>query len=191
VLVEPVLRVDADTFEVSVHDEVHDARDRIRAVHRGCAARQYFDALDERRGHLVQVGRPIAVLRRIAGHQAPSVDEYQRALRPEAAQVHGGRAGRTVRQVAAEIREGLRQVVDQILDASDAFDPDVLCTHRGHWADAGEVGVGNTRASDDDGTELGLVLVGGLLLVLGEGGVATDGARRRAAGQCESHSLAQ
>ena len=149
VLVHAVLRIEPHAFELVVHDEVDDAGDRVGAVHGGRAARQHFDALDQRRRNLVQVGRGRGVLRRIAGHQAAAVDQHERALRAEVAQIDGRRAGRAVRQVAAEVGERLRQVVDQVLDARHALDLDLFGAHGRHRADAREIGLRNARAGHD------------------------------------------
>ena len=55
VLVEVVAGIDPDALEVGVENEVHHARDRVRPVHRGSAARQHVHPLDERGGNLVDV----------------------------------------------------------------------------------------------------------------------------------------
>ncbi len=150
VLVQAVLRVDAHALEVVVHDEVDDAGDSIGAVHGRSAARQHFDTLDQRRRDLVEIGRGRAVLRRIAGHQSPAVHQHQRALRAEAAQIHRRGAGRAVRQVAAEIGNRLRQIVDQVFDARDALDLDLIGADRRDRTDARQARLGDARAGDDD-----------------------------------------
>ncbi len=148
VLIEAVLRIDAHAFEVVVHDEVHDTGDGIGAVYGGCAARQHFDTLDQRGRNLVEIRRCRAVLRRVARHQPAVVDQHQRALRTEIAQVDGRGAGRAVRDVAAEVGERLRQVVDQVLDARDALDLHGFRADRGDRTDAGEVRLRDARARD-------------------------------------------
>ena len=55
VIVEAIVRIKTKTFEMIVHFEVDDARDRVGAVHRGCAAGQNVDLLDEVGGNLVEV----------------------------------------------------------------------------------------------------------------------------------------
>jgi hypothetical protein len=149
VLVHAVLRIDPHAFELVVHDEVDDACDCVGAVHGGRTARQHFDALDQRRRNLIEIRRSRGVLRRIAGHQAAAVDQHECALRAEVAQIDAGRAGAAVRQVAAEIGERLRQVVDQVLDARHAFDLDLLGADGRHRADAREIGLRDARAGHD------------------------------------------
>ena len=95
VLVEAVLAVEPDTFEIGIHDEVDDARHGVRAVGRGGAAGQHFDALHDGRRDDVDVGR--AGRRRRTRDQAAAVDQHQGALRTEAAKVDRGRAVRAVR----------------------------------------------------------------------------------------------
>ncbi len=149
VLVHAVLSIEPHAFELVVHDEVDDARDGIGAVYGGRAARQHFDALDQRGRYLIQVRRSGAVLRRIARHQPAAVDQHQRALRAEIAQIDSRRTGRAVGQVAAEVGERLRQVVDQVFDAGHALDLHLIGAHGRHRADAREIGLGNARAGHD------------------------------------------
>jgi hypothetical protein len=150
VLIEAVLRIEPHTLEVVVHDEVDDTSNCICAIHGRRATRQHFDAFDQRRRNLIQVRRRLTVLRRIARHQPAAVHQYQRALWTEVAQIDGRRARRTIRKIAAEVGECLRQVVDQILDARDAFDLHGLRADRRNRADAREIGLRNARAGYDD-----------------------------------------
>jgi hypothetical protein len=86
--VHVVLAGDLDPFEVLLHDEVDDARDGIGAVHGRGAARQDVDALDHRGRDLVDVRGDGRGLHTAVGH-APAVDQDQRSVRAEAAQVQG------------------------------------------------------------------------------------------------------
>jgi hypothetical protein len=81
--------------------------------------------------------------------QSPAVHQHQRALRAEATQIHRRRAGRAVRQVAAEIGKGLRQIVDQVFDARNALDLDLVGADRGDRTDARQARLGDARAGDD------------------------------------------
>ena len=54
-VVEAIADIETNALEVVVHLEIDDARDRIGAVHRGSAAGQNVDALDEVSGNLVEV----------------------------------------------------------------------------------------------------------------------------------------
>ena len=80
------LAVETKTVEIGIHDEVDDARDRVRTVHRRCAAGEDFDALQHRSGDNVDVARLGGRLR-IARREAAAVDQGQRALRAEIAKV--------------------------------------------------------------------------------------------------------
>jgi len=69
-VVEAVVRIDANALEVIVHHEIDGTRNGISAVHRGCTARQHVHALHECGRNLVQIRRRGAILRRITGHEA-------------------------------------------------------------------------------------------------------------------------
>src|SRR5205823_3644837 len=56
VVIEAAVDVNLQALEPVVHDEVHDPGDGVRAIHCGTAAGEHLDALDQRRGNLVQVG---------------------------------------------------------------------------------------------------------------------------------------
>src|SRR5207245_9102583 len=56
VIVKAAVDVDLEALEAVVHDEVHDARDRIRTVDGRCSAGQQPTPLDQRRRDLVEVG---------------------------------------------------------------------------------------------------------------------------------------
>src|SRR6516164_8546101 len=87
--------VDPHALEVIVHDEVHDARDGIRAIGRGGTAGEHVHAIDQRHGNLVYVGCGGVAQGRsgrcpgggVSAHQAPAVDQHQCALHTEAAQI--------------------------------------------------------------------------------------------------------
>src|SRR5690606_35023439 len=89
VLIETVLGVDFDTFEITTHDEVHHAGDSVRAVNGRGAAGQDFNPLDHLAGDLVQVGR--VVLRRAVAHPL-AVDQHQGARRTQVTQRNRGGA---------------------------------------------------------------------------------------------------
>ena len=59
-------------------------------------------------------------------------------------------ARRAVGDVAAEVCERLRQVVDQIFRARHAFDLDLVGADGRHGADARQVGLRDARAGHDD-----------------------------------------
>ena len=88
---------------------------------------------------------------RAARRQTAAVDQHQRAVRAEVAQVERRGARRAVRDVAALVREGLRQLVDQVFDLHRCPSNLMSCapTH-GDGAGAFEVGLRNARTRDDD-----------------------------------------
>src|SRR5262249_27847863 len=80
-------------LEVLLHDEVDNARDRIRPVRRRGAARDHLDAVNQKRRYLVEVGRGLlddGVRRTNA--QAHAIDQHQRAIGAEAPQVRSRHA---------------------------------------------------------------------------------------------------
>ena len=89
VLIEAVLGVEADAFEIVVHDEVDDAGDGVGAVHRGGAAGQHFDTVDEQGRHGVDVR---IRRRRVARDQPAAVDQHEGPVGAEAAKVDRGGA---------------------------------------------------------------------------------------------------
>ena len=115
VLPDAVVAVEPDTFEAGVHDEVDDARDRVRTVHRRCAAGQDFGAPDQRRRNDVKVGGLVRAVR-VARHEAAAVDENQRALRAEVAKVDFGGTRRAVRNARRLRGADGRQLVEDVFD---------------------------------------------------------------------------
>ena len=73
-----------DALEVTPHAEVDDARDGIGTVDRGGAVGEDVDRIQQRRRDGVQIDA--VVEDRVVDH-APAVDEHQRVLRSERAQV--------------------------------------------------------------------------------------------------------
>ena len=123
-IVEPVAflgdaAVDADLqpFIFLVQHEVDDARDRIRAIGRRCAAGHDLNPLDQRLRDGVDVDQAVDG----RGHRTASVEQYQRAFRPQVAQVQRVDPGLAARQVQARVG-GLgrschrRQLIDEIGD---------------------------------------------------------------------------
>ena len=147
VVVEAVVVVDANAFELRVHHEVHDAGDGVGAVHRRRAAREHVDALHERQRNLVEVGCAAAV--RIARHQAPAVDEDQGALRAEAAKVNRRGTVRSVGNVRALRSECLRELVENVFDARLARDVQLFGADRSDRADALKIRGNDARTGND------------------------------------------
>src|SRR5690349_17186055 len=95
-LVMPVLAdlsVELQALEIFLEDEIHYAADGVGAVDGRSAARQHFDAIHHEQRNLIEVGRRL--LSRGVGRadaEPLAVDQYQRAIRTEAAQVGSGDA---------------------------------------------------------------------------------------------------
>src|ERR1700679_1032320 len=93
VLAEAVLAVDLNSLEVLFQNEIDAPRDRIGAVGGRGAARHHIDSLHQRRRNLVDVRRYVLIRGTgVAGTEAPAIDQYQRALRTEAAKIDGREA---------------------------------------------------------------------------------------------------
>jgi hypothetical protein len=110
------LQVEDEALQVLLQDDVHDARDGFRAIYRGCAAGDRFDALDHRRRNRVQVD---GIGLKIAREMPPSVDEHQRARVTDAAQVDSLLARVEQRRrgvLIARRSERLRQVVERVAE---------------------------------------------------------------------------
>ena len=140
-----VVVFELQALEVLPHDEIDHARHRVGAIDRRRAAGQNFHPLDQRGGNFIDVRR---VERGAPGRQPPAVDEHQGALRAEVSQIDRRRAGCAVGDVAAEIGEDLRQVIEQILDVGYALELDVGRGDLRHRACAGDVRRHDTRARD-------------------------------------------
>ena len=149
VVVHAVVGAELHAFKVVVELEVHDARDRVRAVHRRRAAGQDVDGLDELGRDLVDVRRAVAA--RVAGAEAPAVDQHQGALRTEVAQVDLRRAVRAVGKRRTLRREHLRQLVQHVLNARRTALLQVRRSDLRDGADRDLVrGERNARTRDDD-----------------------------------------
>ena len=159
VLVDVVLGVEGDPFEVLLHHEVHNARDGVGAVHGRSAARFDFNAIHHGARDEVQVG---AGRTRLTGHQATAVDQHQGARAAEAAEVDGRAAGCAVRDRRALSRERLRQGVDDVFNAGRALRLDVRRRQHRNRADRGQVGLRDARAGDDHGRHVVGARVSGL-----------------------------
>jgi hypothetical protein len=88
-------QVDGGVVDFLLEDEIDDAGNRIRTVHRRSAAGEDFDAIDHRGRNRGDVGEiaVAAVSLRVIG-DAASVDQDQRVVRTESAQIDRLRARR-------------------------------------------------------------------------------------------------
>src|SRR4029079_2397572 len=132
VLIAADLTLDSKALEFGVQDEVDHAGDRVRAIDRGRAAGQDFDALDERRRDAVDVGygKPW-----IARHQPVAIDQDERPDRSQAAQVDGRGAGRAGRDELALRRIDLGELVEDLFDVGGAFQLDFITADNGNRTD--------------------------------------------------------
>src|SRR5690606_36426319 len=110
---EAVGGVDLDAFEVVLQDEVDHAGDGVSAVHGRGAAGDGVDALDQGQRDGVGVDHAFEVER----HHAAAVDQHQRTVGAQAAQVDGRAAARTVVGGRTHGRHGGRQVLDQLFNS--------------------------------------------------------------------------
>ena len=146
-VVHAVVEVDLETFEVGIEDKVHNARDRVRTVHRRSTAGQHIDALDQSSGDEVDVGSRSG---RRARRHAAAVDQDQRTLWPETAKVEGGDTACAVGDVTALGSEHLRQRVDEIFHAGRTGEGEFLGGHDGDGAGRFQVRRTQTGAGDDN-----------------------------------------
>ena len=112
-----VLTVEGHAFEVLLVDDVHDTGDGVGTVDGRSAARQHVDALDELRRDGVVVHRGRA---RQTGHEAAAVNQRQRAIDAEIAQIDRRDAsarGQEVRIRAAQGRCAERGILEQDVPA--------------------------------------------------------------------------
>ena len=117
ILAHTGLDVDLETFEIALGDEVHHSGDRIRAVHRRGAGGNHIDALDQRRRDDIDVDRRVE---RTAEGQSFAVQEHQRSLGVETAQVEAGDTARAVGHLRGLVYEHVGQQVDDFFDAGHA-----------------------------------------------------------------------
>jgi hypothetical protein len=132
--------------------EVDRTRDRVRAVDRRAAAGDQIDALDQVGRERVHVGRD-GVAQQIAADVAAAVDEDQRALRAETAQieqVEAARAEEARRILLAEGRAKLRQFVQHVADRDLAGLEELVACNGRDRRSRFEIGAADARAGDDD-----------------------------------------
>ncbi len=93
------LNVEVEALEVSLEDEVDDARDGVRAVHRRRAARDHFHALDRRGWNRVDVHSH----RRVDRYGSIAVDQNEISIGAESSQAHRRRARGQRREVVRHL----------------------------------------------------------------------------------------
>jgi len=146
------LGAELDAFVVILEDEVDDAGDRVRTVDRRIAAGDDVDPLDEVSRDGVHVRR-VGVEQHVARNVAAAVDENQRALRAEAAQieqVQTGSAEELGRVRLAERAAQGRKVVEGVTDRDAAGFEELFAADRSHRNGGFEVGTTDARTGNDD-----------------------------------------
>jgi hypothetical protein len=138
----------AHALELLVDDEVDKTGDSVGAVHRGGAAGENVDALDQRGWDVVEV-RCIGASG-VARRQALTVQQHQGADRAQVTQVHRGGSRATVDLDGGLAGIGLRQLVDQVLDTAQAREGDLLHAHDRDRAQALHVGARDESTGDGD-----------------------------------------
>ena len=116
-----------------LQDEVDDAGDGVRTVHRRVAAGDDVDALDQVVRDGVDVGRH-GVVENVGGDVAAAVDQHQGADRAEAAkveQVEAGDADAEARVLLGEGAAQLRQLVERVADVGLPLLEELLAADRG------------------------------------------------------------
>ena len=99
------LEIDVDAIDLLLENDVDHPGNRVRTVDRRGAAAENFDAFDDCRRNVRQVGEvDFAVVRRRVIGDAPAVDQHQRVIGAEAPQVD--RAGRRLPGVAVVLALG-------------------------------------------------------------------------------------
>ena len=160
-LLVPVLTpvtIELQALEVLLQDEVHHPRDRIRPVNGRGAPGENLDSLDQRQGNLIEVGRKRSDLCiRGTDTEAAPVDQHQRAVRTDSAQICGcqatrrGEPGRTVAEILPQVVvEDLRKLVKNVADVVLAGGDDLLVAHYLDRARAGRIRRRDARSGDDD-----------------------------------------
>ena len=172
------VRVDLQAFEVLLRDEVHHARDGVRAVHGRSTTRHHVHALDEGGRDEVDVDGTAGAER----GQALAVHQDEGTVRAEATQVDGGGARVAVVDVFRGARQELRHLTQRAFQVDRVQLLEGLGSHRGDGAVGLEVRLGDTRTGDDD---FHRVFVGG------ERGRRIKGRGGRAGHQRQAHGASE
>ena len=140
-------------IDLLLQDEVDHPGDRVRAVDRRGAAGQHFDALDHPDRDVGDIGEVAAALER---HReigdAAAVDQHQRVVGAEAAQVDLLRAGREISAAGGLLALGLTAVLghrpQHVGHAGEAAGLDLLGGDDGHGRRPFYLRAWNARAGD-------------------------------------------
>src|SRR6185503_4452923 len=129
-------------------DDVHHARDGVRAVDRRATVLEDLDALDSDRGDGVQVHRGVRA--GTAGDVTTAVEEHQGADGTQAAQVHAGGTVATVVVLRVDGVGLLRDVLEDLADGRTASGLDLRLVEHGDGRRGRQFLARNARAGDHD-----------------------------------------
>jgi hypothetical protein len=151
VLGPAVAHVGLQAVHLLAQVDVHHARDRVRAVNRGLAARQDVDLVDQHRRDAADAGDDVGavVQRRVVGNRSP-VDQELGVTGREAEQAQGlGARGEAVDELRALDGAGCeRGVLQGIGHRGEALLLDVLRGDRGHGLRRFLLHLRNQRSGD-------------------------------------------
>ena len=145
-----------------LEDEVDDARDRVRTVDGRIAARDDVDPFDQVRRDGVRIDRD-AVVEHVRADMAAAVDQHERALRVEAAQIEQVEAG------CAEEAGGVRgaeggaqggQLVQRVADRDLTGLEELLAADGRDRRGGFEVRAADARSGDDDRAVVACGIIG-------------------------------
>ena len=137
--------------ELAEGDDVDHAGDRVGAVDGGGAIQQHFDPLDRGQRNRVQVDKVAKTAGTGAVHPAPPVDQNQRAVGAQVAQVQraGAMAG-AARAGRVEAGTYRWQLLQQLADRDHAGSLDLVAFHGEHRAGRHLVLAADARADHAD-----------------------------------------
>ena len=137
--------------------EVDDTRDGVRTIHRGVAAGDNVDAVDQVGRNGVDIDADARV-QDVAADVTAAVDQHQRALRSQTAKIEKVKAAGAQEARRVRLRErarDLRQLGELVADRDIAGLEEFLPTNGGHRQRRGQVRRADARARHDDGVRRG------------------------------------
>lgn len=147
--------IERQAVELLLEREVDDAGDGIRPVDRRSAAAEHFDPVDHADrdvGHVGEVAAALEWQRKVG--DAAAVDQHQRVIRTQPAQVHllraGGEAGAAERLLALRFAAVLGQRAQDIGHAGIAVGADRIRIDHGDRRRAFDVQPRDARSGDGD-----------------------------------------
>ena len=143
--------VHVHTLKAVLEDDVDHTGDGVGAIHRRRTGRQDLDALDQRTGNVGQVDHVHRALvgQRVVG-LAAAVDQHQRAVRAQPAQVDGvgGRGEGVAEVLPLHVAGVFSQGAQRVERVAVALRVDLLAADHGHRRRPFDTGARNARAGD-------------------------------------------